>query len=92
MSLFTRVHAEPVQAITAVDLHEKLSSGNKPTLLDVREPVEFRSGHIAGAQMIPLGELKKNGYTKYPRRWRSSASEPAGTTACRQSACWPRLV
>ena len=53
------MHAEPVQSITAMDLHEKLSSGNKPTLLDVREPVEFRSGHIAGAQLIPLGELKK---------------------------------
>ena len=27
-------------------------------LLDVREPDEWRAGHIAGAQHIPLGELR----------------------------------
>jgi len=26
-------------------------------VLDVREPVEWRAGHIAGAQHVPLGQL-----------------------------------
>ena len=58
MNLFTGMHVEPVQDITAMDLNKKLSPGNKPTLRAVRQPVEFRSGHITGAQLIPLGELK----------------------------------
>lgn len=28
-------------------------------LLDVREPDEWRAGHIAGAQHIPLGQLRE---------------------------------
>ena len=27
------------------------------TVLDVREPDEYRAGHVAGAVLIPLGEL-----------------------------------
>ncbi|HEY8648972.1 MAG TPA: rhodanese-like domain-containing protein [Candidatus Limnocylindria bacterium] len=40
---------EPVDAGTRLaDLH----------LLDVREPDEWQAGHIAGAQHIPLGQLR----------------------------------
>jgi rhodanese-related sulfurtransferase len=38
-------------------LRETIDSGNKPYLLDVREPEEYRDGHIAGATLIPLGQL-----------------------------------
>ncbi len=38
----------PEEAAARSDLH----------LLDVREPDEWQAGHIAGAQHIPLGELR----------------------------------
>jgi len=39
----------PEEAAARSDLH----------LLDVREPDEWQAGHIAGAQHIPLGELRE---------------------------------
>jgi rhodanese-related sulfurtransferase len=39
----------PEEAAARSDLH----------LLDVREPDEWHAGHIAGAQHIPLGELRE---------------------------------
>lgn len=38
-------------------LQERLGKGEKPFILDVREPSEFQSGHIDGATLIPLGSL-----------------------------------
>jgi rhodanese-related sulfurtransferase len=38
-------------------LSEKLKNGKRPLVVDVREPEEYRTGHIAGAKLIPLGEL-----------------------------------
>ncbi len=29
----------------------------KFTILDVRQPLEYQTGHIAGAKLIPLGDL-----------------------------------
>jgi rhodanese-related sulfurtransferase len=57
MSFLTRLFGEPVPIIKALELQEELSNGKKPYLLDVRQPEEFRSAHIAGAKLIPLGEL-----------------------------------
>lgn len=37
-------------------------------LVDVREPDEFASGHIPGAQLIPLGELARRKADLDPRR------------------------
>ena len=39
--------------ITADDLLERLKSPQPPVLLDVRTPLEFAAGHIAGAINIP---------------------------------------
>ncbi len=36
----------------------KLNSGN-PIIVDVREPSEFKKGHIADAILIPVGNLEK---------------------------------
>ena len=58
MNFFARFFAT-VPEINAQDVQEKLASGKRPFLLDVREPDEYRSGHIAGAKLIPLGELGK---------------------------------
>jgi rhodanese-related sulfurtransferase len=37
----------------------RLSSQPGPFLLDVRQPDEYRAGHIAGARLIPLHELAR---------------------------------
>ncbi len=37
----------------------KLDGSPAPFLLDVREPDEYQNGHIPGATLIPLGELRQ---------------------------------
>lgn len=48
-----------VRDIEPRELHKLLSNGNgdKPVVVDVREPWEYAQGHIPGAQLISLGEL-----------------------------------
>ena len=46
-----------VNAVSPTEAHKKLSQKPKPFLLDVRQPEEFRAGHIPGAKLIPLGQL-----------------------------------
>jgi rhodanese-related sulfurtransferase len=58
MSLMTLILGNSVPLISAQDLDEELKNGNHPFLLDVRQPQEYRLGHIPGAKLIPLGELK----------------------------------
>ncbi|MBK8024827.1 MAG: MBL fold metallo-hydrolase [Chloroflexi bacterium] len=53
--------AGDVRDIDAAELHNLIEHGNgsKPAVVDVRESWEFAQGHIAGAQLIPLGELSR---------------------------------
>src|ERR1700730_2486544 len=48
-----------VPAVDVVQLRERLAARPAPFLLDVREPWEYLAGHVAGAQLIPLGELEQ---------------------------------
>ena len=57
MSLFTRIIGESVPTVNVLELSRELHNGNPPYLLDVRQPEEYRLGHIAGAKLIPLGQL-----------------------------------
>ena len=68
MSLMTRLFGEPVPSIQAAELQKRLINGNRPFLLDVRQPEEFRSGHIPGAKLIPLGELTRRIHEVPPGR------------------------
>lgn len=43
--------------ITAVELAERLKTGNHIRLIDVREPHELEISHLDGADLIPLGEM-----------------------------------
>lgn len=45
--------------IESSELATRLAGEHPPAVLDVRTPQEFRKGHIAGAQHIPLGELPR---------------------------------
>lgn len=56
------------EAIAADRLYRALNSDTPPRVVDIRSPDEFSSGHIAGAESIPvpllarhLGELKQSG-------------------------------
>lgn len=40
-----------------VDVKERIRSGKKLQIIDVRQSGEYVSGHIPGAKLIPLNEL-----------------------------------
>lgn len=49
-----------IQDVEPVQLHEILETcvdGDCPEIVDVREPWEYRQGHVPGALLIPLGQL-----------------------------------
>ena len=45
------------ERVEADELMEMLGSGRRVSLIDVRSPDEFKSGHIPGAVSVPLGLL-----------------------------------
>jgi rhodanese-related sulfurtransferase len=55
--------ASPVQGasydISPLVVKQKLDAGEKFILLDVRQPEEYTQGHLQGAILIPLGELRE---------------------------------
>ena len=53
--LFTGVQ---INHVSVTEAQKKLGEKTKPFLLDVRQPIEYRSGHIPGAKLIPLADLR----------------------------------
>ena len=49
-----------VQEIMPWDLSRMLAAGNKPLLLDVREPAEYALLHIPGSINVPRGVLEQS--------------------------------
>ena len=47
------------QNITPRQLKDRLDAGDRPRLLDVREPWEFALSRIEGSELMPLGELPR---------------------------------
>ena len=45
------------ESITPPELKARLEAGDRPVLLDVREPWEFDLAQIEGSRLIPMGEL-----------------------------------
>jgi rhodanese-related sulfurtransferase len=45
------------ESITPGELKTRLDAGDRPELLDVREPWEFDLARIEGSRLIPVGEL-----------------------------------
>lgn len=43
--------------LSPAEVQKRVESGDKVTILDVREDWEFKEGHIPGAKLIPLGTL-----------------------------------
>ena len=46
-----------VPSISADELHAQRESGNAPSVIDVRTPDEYASGHIPGAVNIPFDQV-----------------------------------
>ncbi len=59
MSFLQSLFGPPMPTITPRELDAMMKgpAPKRPLLIDVRQPEEFRSGHIPGARLIPLGEL-----------------------------------
>ena len=57
MNLLQSLFGPPLPSVSAVELKEKLKNGKHPLVVDVRQPEEYRTGHIIGSKLIPLGEL-----------------------------------
>jgi len=49
-----------VSSMTAEEVREFLKDKNldEYNLIDVRQPIEYERGHIPGARLIPVGELR----------------------------------
>lgn len=57
MSFLDALFGGGAPAVDASAAQAKLQAKPAPFVLDVRQPDEYNAGHIAGATLIPLGEL-----------------------------------
>jgi rhodanese-related sulfurtransferase len=57
MNLFDMLFGKPISTMNATELNDRLKNGKRPIVIDVRQPDEYRTGHIAGAKLIPLNKL-----------------------------------
>ena len=57
MNLFELLFGKPVSTVNALELNERLKTGKRPLVIDVRQRDEYRTGHIVGAKLIPLDKL-----------------------------------
>lgn len=46
-----------IPQITVCELHEQLARGDRMTVVDVRTPHEWQSGHINGSIHVPVGDI-----------------------------------
>jgi hydroxyacylglutathione hydrolase len=53
----TRLPSAELPNVTAPELHRRIQSERELVVLDVREPVEWEEGHVAGALHIPMREV-----------------------------------
>ncbi|NOX38830.1 MAG: MBL fold metallo-hydrolase [Calditrichaeota bacterium] len=51
------VNSGDIQEISVEELYQQLEQSESLQLVDVREPWEFAQAHVAGAILIPLGEI-----------------------------------
>lgn len=43
--------------ISPTELQQRIEQGDKPVIVDVREPWEYAEGHIPGSMLRPLGQI-----------------------------------
>lgn len=74
-----------VKTISADDLQEILKNPKGKQLIDVRDPKEYRQGHIQGARNIPLTQIASaaNGIPKDKETYLICATGFRSAQACR---------
>ncbi|MEO8612038.1 MAG: rhodanese-like domain-containing protein [Chloroflexota bacterium] len=58
MNIFKSLFGSSATNLTATDAKARIDDKQPLLILDVRQPDEFQAGHIAGAKLIPLNELR----------------------------------
>lgn len=58
MDLISRLLGIGITTIAPDEAHQRLKKKPRPVLIDVRQPSEFREGHVPGARSVPLSQLK----------------------------------
>lgn len=58
MNIFKTLFSGSANALNVPDAKARIDGKQPLLILDVRQPDEFRAGHIAGARLIPLNELR----------------------------------
>lgn len=59
MDFIRKFLGAPTGGLNPAEAQARMKEKSKLYLLDVRQPEEFRDGHISGAKLIPLGELQQ---------------------------------
>lgn len=59
MNIFKSLFGSNESNLTAAAARARMDDAAPLFVLDVRQPDEFRSGHIDGAKLIPLNELSR---------------------------------
>ncbi len=57
MNIFKTLFGSSTSSLNALEAKARIDSKQPLLILDVRQPDEYRAGHIAGAKLIPLNEL-----------------------------------
>jgi len=68
-------------AVGEIDVDELPRLGSDATVIDVREPLEWTTGHVPGALLVPLGTLRY-ALSHLPRRGRVITICEAGIRSC----------
>ena len=58
MNILKSLFAASGESLDAMSAQARIDSDQPLMILDVRQPAEFQSGHIPGAKLIPLHELR----------------------------------
>lgn len=58
---------ELMATVPPAELYARMAAGDEVNLVDVRTPVEFARAHVAGARLIPLGDLDPEALLKNHR-------------------------
>jgi rhodanese-related sulfurtransferase len=60
MNILKAIFASSGSSLNAADAQARIDSKQPLLIVDVRQPGEYRTGHIAGAKLIPLNELQRH--------------------------------
>ncbi len=58
MNILQTLFGGSSNSLSVADLKARIDSQQDPFIVDVRQPDEYRGGHILGAKLIPLDQLK----------------------------------